>query len=203
MKGKTSLAVISVLFLGTALFCSPPASAKDLMIANFESGDVSDMGTRIGTWSSNTFDTSQGTTIEIIPLYGVMGKASQESHVIKITYDVATTGSAFNGVYVKLNDMDLTPYKEISMLIKGDPNKGFTAKFKIELKNRRGRRAACVLNGVTDSWQKLSIPLQEFKAAGSLGGLGGMSEMYITFDDMTVDSKEGTLYIDDIKFSTD
>jgi len=169
------------------------------MIASFESGDTSDIGTSIGTWSSNPLDTSQGSTMEIIPLYGVMGKATQESHVIKITYDVATTGPAFNGIYVKLNGMDLAPYKEMSMLIKGDPDKGFTTKFKVELKNTRGQRATCVLDGITDSWQKLSIPLQKFKAAGSLRDLSGMSEMDITFDDMTVDNKEGILYIDEIK----
>lgn len=199
MKSKTGLAVVSLLFLGIAVFCCPPASAKDLMIAGFESGDTSDISTRIGTWSSNPLDSSQGTTMEIIPLYGVMGKTTQEEHVIKITYDVATTGPAFNGVYIKLKDMDLTPYKRISMLIKGDPGKGFTTKFKIELKNEKGQRATCVIDGITDDWQELSIPLQKFKAAGSLRGLSGMSEMDITFDDMTVDSKNGVLYIDEIK----
>lgn len=203
MRGKTSLAVISVLFAGMSLFCPQPASAKDLTIAGFENGDYSDIDTRIGTWSSNPLDTSQGTTMEIIPLYGVMGKATQESHVIKITYDVATTGPAFNGVYIKLNRMDLTPYKKMSILIKGDPDKGFTTKFKIELKNKRGQRATYVLNGISDSWQQMNIPLEEFKAAGSLRDLSGMSEMDITFDDMTVDNKEGILYIDEIKLSTE
>lgn len=201
MKGKIWVAFIAVMFLGMALLCYQPASAKDLMIAGFESGDQSDIGTTIGTWTSNTLDTSQGTTMEIIPLYGVMGRETQETHVIKITYDVATTGPAFNGVYIKLNGMDLTPYKEISMLIKGDPDKGFTTKFKVELKNTRGQRATCVLDGINDSWQQIYIPLEEFKTAGSMKDLSSMSEMDITFDDMTVDSKEGVLYIDEVKFS--
>lgn len=203
MEGKTILVVVFVLFFWAALLCCAPASAKDLMIASFENGDTSDIGTSIGTWSSDPLDTSQGTTMEIIPLYGVMGKATKETGVMKITYDVATTGPAFNGIYIKLNNMDLAPYNNMSMLIKGEADKGFTTKFKVELKNIRGQRATCVMGGINDSWQQVSIPMQEFKAAGSLGNLNGIAEIDITFDDMTVDSKEGVLYIDEIKFSTE
>ena len=201
MRGKIGAAFIAAMFFGPAFLCCPPASAKDLMIAGFESGEQSDIGTTIGTWTSNTLDTSQGSTMEIIPLYGVMGRATQESHVLKITYDVATTGPAFNGIYIGLNDTDLTPYDEMNFLIKGDSGKSFTTKFKVELKNTKGERATYVLNGITGEWQMLGIPMQKFKALGAITDWKHMTEISFTFDDMTVDSKEGVLYIDEVKFS--
>ena len=201
MKGKTDIAVIAAVFLGLAFLCCPPASAEDLMIASFEGGGQSDIGTAIGTWSSDTLDTSQGCTIEVTPLYGVMGRTTQEAHVLKITYDVATTGPAFNGIYIKLNNIDLTPYDGMNFLIKGDSEKGFTTKFKVGLKNTKGERATCVLNWVTDEWQMLEIPMREFKALGTVTDWKHMTEIFFTFDDMTVDSKEGVLYVDEVKFS--
>jgi hypothetical protein len=193
----------ALLFLSAILVLSASAFAKDLMVANFERGDISDLGTMIGTWTSNTLDYSQGTTIEIIQVYGVMGKTGSNSHVAKVTYDVAANGPALNGIYIKLNNLDLRPYKNLSMLIKGDAAKGFTTKFSIQLKNARGQRSSCVLSGVTDDWQRLSIPLEQFKATRTMWDLSNMMELDIAFDDMTVDDKNGVLYIDEIRFTTD
>jgi len=197
-----NLFVIAVLFLLTTLVYCSPAFAGDLMIADFENGMRSNLGTDIGTWNSNPLDTSQGCTTEIIPLYGVMGRTDIETHVLKISYDVATTGPAFNGIYIKLNDIDLSAYNEISMLIKGDLEKGFTTKFKVELKNAKGERTACALKGITNDWERLAIPIQEFKALGSIRDWSHMIEIIFTFDDMTVDKKEGAIYVDEIKFDT-
>ena len=91
----------------------------------------------------------------------------------------------------------------MSMMIKGDPDQGFTTKFKVTLKNARGQRSSCVLSGITDDWQLVSVPMQKFKASGAMRDLGNMVELDIAFDDMTVDNKNGILYIDEIKLSTD
>ena len=191
------------LFLCAILSLNNPVSAKELMVASFETGTRSDIGTSIGTWSSNPLDSSQGCSMEIIPLYGVKGRANEETHVIKLTYDVATTGPAFNGVYIKLDNTDLTPYNMMSFMIKGDPDKGFTSRFKVELKNMKGERATYVLSGITGGWQMLTIPMQKFKSVGTVTDWKHMAEISFTFDDMTVDSKEGVLYLDEVKFGTE
>jgi len=202
MEERIKLFISAMLLLTSILAYSPPSFASDLMIASFENGQLSDIGTDIGTWTSNSLDTSQGCTMEIIPIYGVMGRADVETNILKITYDVATTGPAFNGIYIKLNGMDLSAYDEISMLIKGDAEKGFTTKFKVELKNEKGERKTYLLKGITSDWQKITIPLDRLKGPVSIIDWSRMSKMSITFDDMTVDSKEGVLYIDEIKLST-
>ncbi|MDD4878862.1 MAG: hypothetical protein PHR22_00200 [Candidatus Omnitrophica bacterium] len=204
MGNKISRLCFALVFLSAALALNNPAFAKDLILASFETADKSDLGTEMGTWSSNPLDSSQGTTMKIIPMYyGVPGKNAADNHVVKITYDVATTGAALNGFYIMLNKLDLTPYKKMSMMIKGDVDYGFTTKFKVTLTNSGGQRSSYVLKGITGDWQLVSIPMQGFRASGTMRDMGSMLEMDITFDDMTVDNKNGVLYVDEIKFSTD
>ncbi|MDD5072217.1 MAG: carbohydrate binding domain-containing protein [Candidatus Omnitrophica bacterium] len=193
-----------LLFLSAVFALNNQAFAKDLIIASFETADRSDLGTEMGTWSSNTLDSSQGTTMRIIPMYyGVPGKKADDNHVVKITYDVATNGPALNGFYIMLNKLDMRPYKKLSMMVKGDADYGFTTKFKITLTNSGGQRSSYVLRGITGDWQLISIPMQGFTASGTLRDMSSMVEMDVAFDDMTVDNKNGIFYIDEIKLSTD
>lgn len=202
MKDRIRNIGLLFVFLGMLQAVCQPVSAGDLVVASFEKNGRSDLGTDIGTWNSNPLDTTQGCSIEMIKLYGVLGKPTEESHVMKISYDVAANGPAFNGVYIKLNDTDLTPYDEMSMVIKGDAGKGFTTKFKLEMKNYKGERVVYVVSGITAEWQKIVIPMQSLKGLGSITDWTKMKEIVLTFDDMTCDYREGVLYIDDIAFSS-
>jgi len=202
MKNRTRAICLLFVFIGLFSVCAASASAPELMIASFENNGHSDLGTDIGTWSSNPLDTSQGCTMELLSLYGVMGKGSEESRVMKVSYDVSTNGPAFNGIYIKLNKLNLTPYDSMSFLIKGDPSRGFTTKFRVEIKNEKGERAVYDLSGITEDWKKISIPLQETRDPGSVTDWTCMSELVFTFDDMTCDSREGVLYIDNVMLSS-
>jgi hypothetical protein len=202
MKNRMMSICLLFVFLGTLQIACQPAYASDLVIASFEKNGRSDLGTDIGAWNSNPLDTSQGCTIEMMKLYGVLGKPTEESRVMKISYDVAASGPAFNGVYIKLNDIDLTSYDEMSMVIRGDESKGFTTKFKLEMKNNKGERVVFVINGITAEWQKMTVPMQSLKDLGSITDWTKMKEIVLTFDDMTCDYREGVLYVDDIMFSS-
>jgi hypothetical protein len=98
--------------------------------------------------------------------------------------------------------MDLTPYDSIVFLIKGDPARGFTTKFRVEIKNEKGEGATYDLSGITDDWRMISVPLQEARNPGSVTDWTCMSELVFTFDDMTCDKKEGVLYIDNVMVSS-
>jgi hypothetical protein len=202
MENRIRTIGLLFVFLGMLFTAFQAANASELVVASFENNGRSDLGTDIGTWNSNPLDTTQGCWMEIIPLYGLLGKGSDESRVIKISYDVAANGPAFNGVYIKLNNTDLTPYDEMSILIKGDPSKKFTTKFKIEMKNFKGERVVYVIKGINADWQRIVIPMQGLKDLGSMTDWTKMKEIVFTFDDMTCDYKEGVLYIDDITFSS-
>ena len=193
--------VLPVLLLCTAMIPGRPLLAADLMIASFENSGRSDIGTDIGTWDYNPNDPNQGCTIDTISSKEVMGKEGVETHVLQISYSVSSRLPAFNGVYIKLNNTDLTSYDEMSILVKGDHEKGFTTKFKIELKNIKGERVVYLVKGITDQWQKLIISMEELRALGSVSDWSKMKEIVFTFDDITADNKRGVLYVDDIMFS--
>lgn len=203
MKNRIKSICLLFVFLGALSAGFQDAGAAELMIASFEGNGRSDLGTDIGVWNSNPLDTSQGCTIEMKKLYGVLGKPTEESRVMKISYDVAASGPAFNGIYIKLNDTDLTPYNRMKMAIKGDAGKGFTTKFKLEMKNNKGERVVFIIKGITAEWQEVTVPMQELKNLGSITDWTKMKEIVFTFDDMTCDYREGVLYVDNITFSSD
>lgn len=201
MERKINLLVIIAVFLGAVVVCSLRVFAAPLMIANFEHGNLDDVGGKISTWTSNSLDTTQGCRLEIVPLYSVMGKGDKEAHVLRVGYDVASTGPAINGIRMGLNNIDLSRYDQFSMLIKGNPTAGFTTQFKLEFINNRGERAGYLLKGITDQWQRIAIPMKNIKSGGSMKDWSNMRELLFRFDDLTVTQKEGVLYIDEVAFS--
>ena len=193
--------ILPILLSCAVIIPGSPLLAADLMVDSFENSGHTDIGTDIGTWNYNPGDPNQGCTIDIVPSKEVMGKEGVETHVLKISYSVASPLPAFNGVYIKLSNGDLTSYDEMSMLVKGDREKGFTTKFKVELKNIKGERAVYLVKGITDQWQKLVIPMEELKVLASISDWTKMKEIIFTFDDITADKRQGVLYVDDIMFS--
>ena len=193
--------VLSVLLLCVLVMPSGAVLAADLMVASFENNGRSDIGTDIGTWDYNPADPNQSCSIEVVTSKDVLGKVGVETHVLKISYSVASSMPAFNGIYIKLNNADLSSYDEMSMLIKGDSERGFTTQFKIEMKNDKGERVVYLVKDITLGWQKIIIPMQELKALGSISDWSKMKELVFTFDDITADVRQGAIYVDDIMFS--
>lgn len=193
--------IIAFALLALILMPRYPLFAAQLVVADFEHDGRNNLGGDIGTWNSNPLDTTQGCIMEIIPLYGVLDKEDVKTNVLKISYDVAASGPAFNGMWFQLKNTDLTPYDELSIAVRGDAG-GFTTQFKVELKNTKGERVVYVLKGITDEWQRLVIPLKELKSVGSMTDWAHIKELVFTFDDMTVTYKEGILYVDNVTFFT-
>ena len=120
---------------------------------------------------------------------------------MKIRYDVKKKG-AYNGAWIKLDNLDLRDYKELVFWIKGDGKEGYTTKFKIELKSPKGR-GEYVVRDATNSWKKITVSLNEFKtSAGAYEiDLSDVTEFTIVFEDWRVTDKEGVIYIDDLYFT--
>lgn len=195
MKVKILFIVVcaSFIFNGTL-------SAETLMVADFESGSQpNNVGGDFGTWEINPEDETQGCDMGFALLDDVMGRASC---VLKIDYDIASAAPAFNGIWMKLNNIDLTQYDELSMLIKGDEEAGFTTQFKMELKNAKGQRAIYKIKGITKDWQRVVVPMEKFRMIDSINDWSRMTELVFVFDDLTVSYKQGTLYVDDIAFTS-
>jgi hypothetical protein len=124
-------------------------------------------------------------------------RMGETGYGLKLSYDVDSPFSAYNGFFTNLMGIDLTGYKYLVFHIKGDERAGFTTRINVELKNKL-QIGKLEVKGVTDEWQKIVLPLEKFIG---LTNLQNMKELVIVFSDLNATKKEGVMYIDDIYFS--
>ncbi len=120
---------------------------------------------------------------------------------MKVRYNVEKKG-AYNGAWIKFDNLNLRQYEKLVFWVKGDENEGYTTTFKIELKSPNGQ-VEYVVKGVTSSWSRMVVPLNEFTTPAWASEIdwGDVTEFTIVFEDSHVTNKEGTIYIDDIYFT--
>lgn len=166
-----------------------------LVIADFDSGKVpNNVGGEFETWNKDPNDATQVCNINFNPEI----RHGDKGFSLQIDYDVDSPSSAYNGLWMKLQDRDISRYSNLTFWIKGDEAAGFSSKIGLELRDSKGEIGRYTLSDITKDWQEVSIPIKEFSG---LADAGSVSEFMIVFDDMTCsDKKQGTIYIDDITF---
>ncbi len=195
--------VFSLIFLSAFLIFSSSlyaADEKEIVIADFNKGEaVNNLGQPVEVWlKDNGSDPSQKTVMSFAK-DDAAGNPQGQS--VELDYDVDSENPAYNGIRMNLNNFDSRPYKSLNFYVKGDAKKGFGKKFKIELIPTQTKRPSpYVFEGVTDQWQKVSIPLSEFWAIGDGSSL---EKFTVVFADIVNDPKSGTVYLDQISFSKD
>lgn len=163
-----------------------------LIIADFDSGKKpNNLGGDFGAWDRDPNDYTQTAVDSFMSSI----RHGDKGYSVQIYYDVDSPNPAFNGFWMKLNDLDFSKYKFLGFWIKGDPLRGFSKNFKLELKNSKGEVGRVYVTKVTSEWQEILIPLKEFKG---INDFTDMSELVIVFEDTTATKKEGAIYIDDI-----
>ncbi|MBU1076450.1 MAG: hypothetical protein KKH98_04115 [Spirochaetes bacterium] len=121
-------------------------------------------------------------------------------YYLKVTYDVDSPQAAFNGVWVKLNGIDLSKFYAVSMRVRGDMEKGFSDFFKIELKDKT-TKIEYYVEDITDQWKEFILPFEEFEGTVEDIDWKNMHEFIpCVFEDWRFKQKTGRLYIDDIQF---
>jgi hypothetical protein len=211
MKTKTKgfyglMVVILVFALGLAYM--PAASAQDaakskaaaaggkgLVVADFDTGDKpNNVGGDFGAWDKDPNDDTQGTVMAFEPDDALGDPAG---YSVRLDYDVDSPNPAYNGFWMKLNGEDATPYNTITFYIKGDEKAGFTKRVKLELKDMTNKPSPYIVSGITEKWQKISIPFEKFRR---ITDWKSMNEFVVVFDDINSNPKKGTIYIDQIAF---
>lgn len=182
-------AVVGALVLGLA----GSAWAAMLLVDDFDRGEKPNaLGGDFGSWDKDPADPTQKCTVAFdkAAAFGGVG------YSLRLDYDVDSPNPAYNGFWMKLQNTDLTTYKKITFYVRGDTLKGYTSKIKLELKNGKevGRYT---LQGLTDQWQQVSVPLKDF---AGITDWKGMTEFVMVFDDVTSTKKVGTIYLDEIAF---
>ncbi len=194
MKAKNFLVAFSaVVFLFA--FCLTAYSAGELVVADFDSGDKpNNIGGDFGSWDKDPNDETQATQMAF---EGDDALGNPAGYSIRLDYDVDSPNPAYNGFWMKLNGEDGSSYKSVSFYMKGDKEKGFTKRVKIELKDMSNQPSPFILTGLTDSWQKFVIPFEKFRKVKDWSHL---NEFVVVFDDINSNPKAGTLYVDHVAF---
>jgi hypothetical protein len=164
---------------------------KMLMIDDFSKKNINNLKGSVNPWAFSPDDSSQGCS-SANKKDSTLG---EKGTYLQIKYDVDSPNLAFNGVYWELKDVDFSSFYSLSFNIKGDTAKGFTSVLKLELKNNSGQVGVYFVQGITEEWQKITIPLSEFKG---LTDLTSMKEFTVVFVDTEVTKKEGVLLIYDL-----
>ncbi len=177
-----------------ALFVSAPSSAAAmLLVDDFDRGEKPNaLGGDYGSWDKDPSDPTQRCTIA----FDKSNAFGNAGYSLRLDYDVDSPNPAYNGFWMKLQNTNLTTYKTVSFYIKGDAARGFTPQIKVEIKNG-SEVGRYLLKGISDEWQKVSIPLKDF---AGITEWNSMTEFVIVFDDITSTKKVGTIYIDEILF---
>ena len=192
-------ALVAALVLGILIAMPMSASAQwgdQLVIMDFDSGDKpNNLGGDFGAWDKDPNDETQWCEINFE--YGDDALGKKDGYSLRLTYDVDSPSPAYNGFWSKLEGEDFSDYDTLNLYVKGDAEKGFTKRIKIELKDYQ-QAASYILSGITDEWQKFSIPFEKFRA---ITDWSSMNEFVIVFDDINSSPKEGSILIDQISVS--
>ncbi len=190
-----ALVALMVVGFGVSAYAAAPAS-NELVIADFDTGDKpNNIGGDFGGWDKDPNDESQGTQMSF-DTDDSQGDAS--GYAIRLDYDVDSPNPAYNGFWMKLNGEDATAYNTLNFYVKGDAKVGYTKRFKIELKDMTNKPSAYIVSGVTDQWQKISIPFEKFRRIENWNSL---NELVFVFDDINSSPKTGSILLDQITLS--
>ena len=171
---------------------------KEIVIADFNTGDKpSNIGGDFGSWDKDPNDETQGCKMSFESSDALGDEAG---YSIRLDYDVDSPNPAYNGFWMKLNNLDATAYHTLNFYIRGDAQKGYTKRVKIELKDTSNQPSQYIITGVTDQWQKISIPFEKFKRVTNWNAL---NEFVVVFDDINSNPKAGTIYVDQVTFSAE
>jgi hypothetical protein len=199
-KFNVSLTLVLVALLvagfGAMAHAATAPAANELVIADFDTGDKpNNIGGDFGGWDKDPNDESQGCQMSF-DTDDSQGDSSGYS--IRLNYDVDSPNPAYNGFWMKLNGEDATPYNTLNFYVKGDAKLGYTKRFKIELKDMTNKPSAYIVSGVTDQWQKISIPFEKFRRIENWNAL---NEIVIVFDDINSNPKTGGILVDQFTLS--
>ena len=196
---KNKLFSSMLIFALLSLVVSSPfvmAQGTQLVLADFNSGDKpNNVGGDFGSWDKDPEDDTQGTQMAFEPDDAL---ANPAGYSIRLDYDVDSANPAYNGFWMKLGGEDARDFNTLTFYIKGDIEKGFTKRVKVELKDQSGKPSPYVVANVTGEWQKVSIPFEKFRRVSDWSR---MNEFVVVFDDMNSRPKTGSLLIDQVTFS--
>lgn len=197
-KGLMLLALAFAMIAGSssqAAFAAD-AAGTELVIADFNSGDKpNNIGGDFGSWNKDPNDDTQTCNMSF-EADDALGNAA--GYALKLDYDVDSPNPAYNGLWMKFNGTNATAYNTINFYVRGEGLNNFTKRIKLEVKDMNNRPSPYIVSGITEKWEKISIPFEKFRRIQDWSAL---NEFVIVFDDINSNPKQGTILIDQITLS--
>ena len=160
------------------------------ILADFNSGQQpNNVGGSYGPFMPNAEDPAQYCRVQ----YSLEQRSGDTGYALRLDYDIEDTKPAFNGFWMKLQNLDASAFNTLSLRVNGDRS-GCTSRVMLELKNAR-EKSGVMVKDISSTPREYRIALSEFK---DLTTLNGLTEFVIIFDDINATRKIGTLYVDDI-----
>jgi len=175
----------------SAAIAAPQAPVARLVLADFDqAGWRTSLGDPFGGWDRDPGDPTQFCRPRLVeePRLGHAG------YSLRLDYDVDSPNPAYNGFWMKLPGIALRQFGTLSLAIRGDPDRGFTRRLTLELKDRR-HTASYLLEGIGAKWVRMRIPLEAFR---NIESIGAATELVIVFADETATERVGSVYVDEI-----
>ncbi len=170
----------------------PSSVSPELVIADFNSGDKpNNLGGDFGGWDKDPNDDTQGCKATLV---SDDASGDMEGFALRLDYDVDSPSPAYNGFWMKLENVNAVHYDTLSFYIRG-ASKRFTKRMKVEFKTPDKRSSSFFISGISADWQKIEIPLKRFKG---IKNWGSVTELILVFDDVNTAPKKGTLLVDQI-----
>lgn len=157
--------------------------AKELVLCDFNNNTkFTNLGTKFDSWDKDPEDHTQSCSFVL-----------RDEKMI-ISYDVDSPNPAYNGIWMQLNNLDISNYKYL--IIKAQRKKG-SPYFSIELKGNGDKKKYNIgLNNLRI--KEIKIDLDDLDADIKKN----LSELVIVFDDVTsLPLKRGVIEINEISFS--
>ncbi len=199
MKTKIFIGfILAIAIIGYMPIFASAKVGEELVILDFDTGDKpNNLGGDFGAWDKDPNDDTQW--CEISFEYGDDAAGEPDGYSLRLSYDVDSPSPAYNGFWTKLEGEDFSDYNTLNLYVKGDSEKGFTKRIKVELKDYQ-KTAAYIISGITDKWQKVSIPFEKFR---TISDWSSMNEFVIVFDDINSSPKVGSILIDQVTVSSE
>ncbi len=164
-----------------------------LWIANFEDEDVL---RSVGTWEHNIMDPDQSIKVSIV---GEATAGKREGKVLRLDFDVDSPNPAMVGVWIKLQNQDLSSFDTLHLSLRSGDGERFRGSVAVQFTDSLYRKAAYLVSNVKEEWKEYRIPLKKF---ARIANWSQVKEFEIIIDDINANPKEGSLFVDEIYVSS-
>lgn len=194
-KTIRALTLLGAFLILTGSSLSFAETEHTLLIADFSAEDnINNLGGGYGTWNQDPNDATQGCYYFSEP---EDFESEDSGFSARLDYDVQSDRPAFNGFWLDLKGTDATDYDSLTFWVRGARAGNFTRAFKIELKDKKGKKAVYPVQDIRSEWTKVEI---DMKASRSDVDWTNLNQLVIVFDDILATHREGTIFVDQIAF---